>query len=201
MRKNILNIAAIVIWGAFFYNLAGADTKKASETPKSSVAIDPGKPDEIIMDSVLTAAGQKVELGIRFWVDDTVKQDGKQWYGIGTLCIPIKYDSKAFKIDSVNFMGTMSKWDEKFTNAKIDTGFISINGIHSLGGKEKPTIFTSGKPEQMLKLFISISQNAKTGVYDFQLTADPLQKELYFGSPDGVHSWKPKFVPGKIFVK
>src|SRR5512139_1640532 len=81
-------------------------------------AADPGKSDMVIMDSLAAKAGQSLVMPVKIMADDTTNLAGSQWIGIGTMCIPLKYDLKAFKIDSVKFVGTMAKWDEKFTNRK-----------------------------------------------------------------------------------
>jgi hypothetical protein len=161
---------------------------------------DPGKPDLVLIDSVASAPGKAFMISIRLVVDDTTQHNDKTWVGIGSFCIPLKYDSRALKMDSVKFVGTLANWDEKFTNSKIDTGFISFAGIHNIGGPDNPALFSPGGPEEVIIMFGSVKEGATPGLYKFEITVDPLQKDMYLGSIDGMHGWKPKFIPGRILV-
>jgi hypothetical protein len=169
--------------------------------PVSAMAIDPGKPDLIIMDSIAARCGQLVTIGIRIRADDTTLFNNKEWRGVGSFCIPLKYDKYAFTVDSIKFRGVFLDWDEKFNNAKIDTGFISMAGIYNIAGAENPPLFSPDSAQEVIRLFLKIGEKTRPGNYFFALTSDPIQKELYFGSIDGMHSWKPAFIAGKITVK
>lgn len=162
---------------------------------------DPGVSDQIIMDSVVVKPGESTVLKLRALADDITTHNKREWKGVGSFCIPLKYDMNAIRIDSARFVGSVSKWDEKFTNSKIDTGFISFAGIYNLGGGDNPALFSAEKPEEIIRIFATVAKDAAPGPYLFELTPDPIQKELYFGSIDGYHSWKPQFQPGKIVVK
>jgi hypothetical protein len=164
-------------------------------------APDPGKPDVISMDSLAVKPGQNFVMSIKVMADDTTLHSGKNWVGVGSFCIPLKYDSKALKIDSVTFVGIIAEWDEQFTNQKIDTGFISFAGIHNIAGKDNPVFISPDKPQEIVKIFGRAQENAQPGTYSFEVTIDPIQKNAYLGSIDGVNGWKPKFIPGKILVK
>jgi hypothetical protein len=113
----------------------------------------------------------------------------------------LKYDKQAFKIDSVKFTNELAQWEMKFTNPKIDTGFISISGIYRVVGKEKPVLFNPDKAQEILKMFITVNKDAKPGTYFFELTTDPIQNSAFLSSTDGINGWQPVFVPGKIVVK
>ena len=54
---------------------------------------------------------------------------------------------------------------------------------------------------EIARLFVSIKPDAKPGSYKFAITKDPRQGDLYFGSIDGYHSWKPELNPGKVVVQ
>ena len=161
---------------------------------------DPGKPDIISMDSVAVKVGKPAELAIRIQADDTTDYNGTSWVGVGSFCLPIKYDCNVIKLDSVKFIGALKDWDAKFTNPKIDTGFISFAGIYNTGGSENPSLHSPGKPEEIIRIYLQVAKGAKPGMYPFELTIDPIQNELYVGSVDGFHSWRPEFKPGKIVV-
>jgi hypothetical protein len=161
---------------------------------------DPGKPDQLLMDSVAVKAGQNFEMAISTITDDVTRFDSTDWSGIGSFCIPLKYDYSVIKIDSVKFENVLSQWDEKFTNEKIDTGFISFAGIYTLKGAEKPAIISPDKPMEIIRLYMHINKGSKPGNYTFDLTRDPLQDGLYFGSIDGYHAWKPQYKTGKVVV-
>jgi hypothetical protein len=162
---------------------------------------DPGRPDLVILDSVAVEPGKPFTLSLKVQADDTTFSSEMKWAGVGSFCLPLKYNSKALKIDSVKFTGTVAQWDERFTNAKFDTGFISFAGIHNIAGKDNPVLLSPDKPEEIAKIFGSVHQDAKPGVYHFELTIDPIQKEAYLGSIDGMNGWKPKFIPGTVVVE
>jgi hypothetical protein len=164
-------------------------------------AADPGSPDHISLDSILAKPGQSIELSLKVKADDSLLYNNKYWAGVGSFCIPLRYDQNAIKLDSVKFKGIVAKWDEKFTNPRIDTGFVSLVGIYNIGGEENPALISSDKAEEIARIYGRVNPKAKAGTYSIDLTVDPIQKELYFGSIDGVESWKPVFVPGKIVVK
>jgi hypothetical protein len=166
----------------------------------SQKSIDPGKTDLVVLDSVLAKPGQNVEISLRVLIDDTTSFNNKPWYGVGSFCLPFLYNSNVIQIDSVRFKNTLLKWDEKFTNKKIDTGFVSFAGIYTLTGAEKPPLVSPKEPLEIVKLYLKIKADAKPGNYPFEITKDPLQGEMYFGSIDGYHSWKPKYVVGKVVV-
>jgi hypothetical protein len=163
-------------------------------------AADPGRTDVVIMDSLTAKAGQSTIMPVKILADDTTETGGSQWVGIGTMCIPLKYDLKVFKVDSVKFVGTLAKWDEKFTNLKIDTGFVSLNGIHDVGGQNNPMLFAPKEPEEVAKIFLTIKKDAPLGTSEFVITKDPIQGEFYLASGDGLTSWKPKIIAGKVTV-
>jgi hypothetical protein len=162
---------------------------------------DPGNPDVVSMDSIQVQPGEKFVMSVKVLADDTTLHNDKKWVGVGSFCIPLKYDAKALKIDSVNFLGTVSEWDERFTNPKIDTGFISFGGIHNIAGKDNPVFLSPTQPTEIVRIFGRVDKNTKPGEYGFELTIDPIQRDAYLGSIDGVNGWKPKFNLGKIIVK
>ena len=163
--------------------------------------IDPGKADKIAIDSVQVSPGSLGQLSIRVIADDSTFFNEKFWYGIGSFCIPLKYNKTAFSVDSVKFSGTIAAWDEKFTNSKVDTGFVSLAGIYNIAGEENAPLHSPDSAEVIARIFFKVDSNAKTGDYHLELTKDPIQKEMYFGSTDGYHSWKPEFSRGTITVK
>jgi hypothetical protein len=164
-------------------------------------AADPGKQDIVFMDSIRAKPGDSGMMTIRAQSDDTTTYNGKNWVGVGSFCLPIKYNRSVIKLDSVKFTGSVKEWDEKFTNPNIDTGFISFVGIYNIGAKERPPLFSPKIPEEIIKIFFSVNKDAKPGKYLFELTTDPIQKDAYFGSVDGINSWKPEFIPGKVIVR
>jgi hypothetical protein len=172
----------------------------AQAQEESQKLVDPGKPDQILLDSLQAKAGQSIKMGLQVLVDDETSFDGKTWSGVGSFCIPLKYNPSVIKLDSVIFRNMVNQWDEKFTNKGIDTGFVSLAGIYTLKGAEKPAIISPDKPLEIATFFMQIKAGAKPGKYTFELTKDPLQGGLYFGSIDGYHSWKPAFTSGKVIV-
>jgi hypothetical protein len=186
-QKTTIKLAglfcALVIWAPYLH------------------AGDPGKPDTVITDSVNCKPGQNVMIGLKIFADDSVLYNNKYWVGVGSLCIPLKYDTKAFKLDSIKFVGTLGKWDEKFTNPRVDTGFVSIGGIYDIASSSKPVIYSPDSAQTMAEMFVTINRNAKPGNYAFEMTDDPVQKEAYLGSPDGMDGWKPVFISGKIVIE
>ncbi len=181
-----------------FMGIAGLSAMAKEESQK---LMDPGKPDQIILDSVLVKPGQNAEIALRVIVDDTTSFTDKNWVGIGSFCIPLKYEKAAMTVDSVKFRNTLLKWDATFANAKTDTGFVSLAGIYTLTGNEKPPLFSPVEPMEIVRLFITAKADAKPGTYAFALTKDPRQGEVYFGSIDGYHSWQPVFNPGKVVIQ
>ncbi len=163
--------------------------------------IDTGNPDYVILDSVNASPGGKVAVGMSILTDDNRSNGDDRWEGIGSFCIAVKYDVGAMKADSVVFVNSLTGWDEKFTNSKIDTGFISMAGIYDLGGKDNSPLLSPKKPERAAWIYFSVNKKAKPGVYALESTIDPRQKETYLGSPDGVHAWTPRFTPGTIVIK
>ncbi len=186
--KNLTTLLIISFLGSFI-----------SVTAQSSP--DPGKPDTVAMDSVSAGPGQTFALSLWIQADDSTFRVEKFWVGVGSFCIPIKYDRTAIRIDSVKYIGTIAEWDEKFTNAKIDTGFISFAGLHNIAGKENPVFLSPDKPQEVVRMFGSVLKGAKPGLYSFEMTIDPIQKDPYLGSVDGVNGWRPQFRPGKVLVK
>jgi hypothetical protein len=139
-------------------------------------------------------------MALRVLIDDTTSFNNRSWVGVGSFCIPFLYDRNVIQIDSVKFKNTLLKWDEKFTNKKTDTGFVSFAGIYTLTGAEKPALVSPKEPMEVARLYLTVKPNAKPGYYIFEMTKDPLQGDMYFGSIDGYHSWKPKYVVGKVVV-
>jgi len=164
-------------------------------------APDPGRPDIISMDSLMLKPGQGFIMNLKIMADDTTFRSDQKWAGVGSFCLPLKYDAKALKLDSVKFVGAIAKWDEKFANKKIDTGFVSFAGIHNVGGDDNPVFLSPDSPTEAIKIFGHVLKDAKPGTYTFEFTIDPIQKSPYLGSIDGVNGWKPKLIPGKIVVE
>jgi len=182
--KN-LTVAALFLWPALALGLGE----------------DPGKPDLVYIDSATAKRGADVVIGIKITADDSVSFNGRMWQGVGNFCIPLKYDSQALHLDSVQFVNTVARWDEHFTNLKIDTGFVSFAGIYFTGGEENPVFFSPDQGQEVIKMFFRIDKKAKKGMYKIEQTIDPIQKNMFLGSPDGMHSWAPGLTPGKITVK
>jgi hypothetical protein len=162
---------------------------------------DPVKPDTLKLQDIEIKAGKSGVMTISIVADDTTVFNDQTWRGIGSFCIPLKYEKSLMKVDSVKFEGNVVNWDEKFCNAKIDTGFVSLAGIYNLGGAENPALYSPGKSEAIASLYLTAAKDAPAGIYSMVLTADPIQKEMYCGSIDGYNSWKPIFIPGKIKIK
>lgn len=169
--------------------------------PVFALAEDPGQPDWVTIDSVQAKKGADVVLSVRIMADDSISFSGKMWQGVGNFCIPLKYDPQALLLDSIQFVNTVAQWDERFTNPEIDTGFVSFAGIYFTGGEENPVLYSPDQGLEVIKMFFRIDKKARKGVYAISQTIDPLQKDMYLGSPDGMHSWMPLFKPGKIVVK
>jgi hypothetical protein len=191
MKTKLIMMLAILCAGA----------AQAQEIEDSQRLIDPGKPDLVVLDSLQAKPGQSVEMSLRVVADDTTQFSDKNYVGIGSFCIPFKYDVNVIKIDSVRFKNTLLKWDEKFTNPKFDTGFVSLGGIYTLTGAEKPALISPKEPLEIARFYLSILPDAKPGKYAFEITKDPRQGNMYFGSVDGYHSWRPVFSGGKVVVK
>jgi hypothetical protein len=162
---------------------------------------DPAIPDTLKLQDIEINAGSSGVMTISIVADDTTVFNDQTWRGIGSFCIPLKYEKSILRVDSVRFEGNVAKWDEKFCNSKIDTGFVSIAGIYNLGGDDNPALYSPGKSEIIASIYFSAVKGASAGLYGVILTHDPIQKELYCGSIDGFNSWKPVFVPGKIRIK
>jgi hypothetical protein len=168
--------------------------------PAIASASDPGKPDLIIMDSIQVKPGGSAVMSVKVIADDSTFYNKKNWLGVGSFCLPLKYDKKALIVDSTKFAGVVSEWDEKFTNARIDTGFVSFAGIYNIAGADNPVVFSPEKQHEFIQIFVRVDKAAKPGTYLFELTSDPIQDEAYLGSIDGYNSWKPGFVAGKVVV-
>lgn len=188
MRKNIVKWP--LIWGIVFILTYGSPV----------LSIESEK-HVVILDSVEVSAGKSFVVGVSVIADkiDPGEDPGKM--GFGSFCIPLKYDREAFVVDSVIFMNTLTEWDEKFTNPRIDTGFVSLSGIYDMGGKDNPPVYTPKKPEKIAEIFFTAGKKAENGIYEIQLTKDPRQSNIYLGSPKGIVAVTPKFVKGIILVK
>jgi hypothetical protein len=165
------------------------------------LAADPNAPDTIKLQEIELTAGHSGVMNLSIISDDTTNFNDNTWQGIGSFCIPLKYDRSIMKVDSVKFEGVVAQWDEKFCNTKLDTGFVSLAGIFNLGGADNPPIHSPGKYEIIAGIYFTIAKKAPNGIYGVILTKDPIQNEMYCGSTDGFHSWKPEFVPGKVIIK
>ncbi len=192
MKTKLIVITAILFLAAAAF---------AQEEGESQRLIDPGKPDLIVLDSVQTKAGKSVEMALRALVDDTTWFSERNYVGVGSFCIPFKYNASVMKIDSVKFKNAVLSWDEKFTNPKFDTGFVSLGGIYTLVGREKPALISPKEPTEIARIYLSVLPDAKPGNYAFEITKDPRQGNMFFGSIDGYHSWRPVYVGGKVVVE
>jgi hypothetical protein len=192
MKTKLIAISAILYLATAAFAQGGEDSQSL---------IDPGKPDLIVLDSVQTKAGQSVEMALRALVDDTTWFSERSYVGVGSFCIPFKYDVNVMKVDSVKFKNAVLSWDEKFTNPKFDTGFVSLGGIYTLTGKEKPALLSPKEPTEIARIYMSVLPDAKPGNYVFEITKDPRQGNMFFGSIDGYHSWRPVYVGGKVVVE
>ncbi|UCE66431.1 MAG: hypothetical protein JSU85_00020 [Candidatus Zixiibacteriota bacterium] len=188
MKKNMLK--STLLWGIIFL-LISALPALAIESDKHAV----------ILDSVEVSAGDKFVVGVSVIADKIAPDEESGKMGFGSFCIPLKYDRELFVVDSVTFMNTLTDWDEKFTNPKIDTGFVSLAGIYDLGGKDNPPVYTPDKPERIAEIFFRADKKAEKGIYEIELTRDPRQNKIYLGSPKGVVSVTPIFKKGIIVVK
>jgi hypothetical protein len=166
----------------------------------SALAIESEK-HSVILDSVEVAPGKTFAVGLLVIADKIADDEPQGKMGFGSFCIPLKYDKESFAADSVVFLNTLSQWDEKFTNPKIDTGFISLSGIYDMGGKDNKPIYTPDKPEKIAEIYFTARKKAKPGTYTIELTSDPRQNKIFLGSPLGVKAITPKFRPGVIVVK
>lgn len=155
----------------------------------------------VILDSIEVTIEQSFSVGLSVIADKIAPDEKPGKMGFGSFCIPMKYDNKTFIADSVVYKNTLAGWDEKFTNPKIDTGFISLAGIYDMGGKDNTPIYSPNEPEKIAELFFSVRDGAEPGVYEIELTIDPKQNKIYLGSPNGLNSVMPKFRPGIIIVK
>jgi hypothetical protein len=162
---------------------------------------DPVSPDTLRLQDIEIKAGKSGVMTISIVADDTTVFNDQTWRGIGSFCIPLKYEKAIMKVDSVKFEGNVAKWDEKFCNTKIDTGFVSLAGIYNLGGAENPALYSPGKSEVIASIYLTAAKDAPAGQYRVVLTHDPIQKEIYCGSTDGYNSWKPIFLSGKIRIR
>jgi len=169
-------------------------------TPAFSIQ-DPVTPDTLKLRDIEIKAGKSGVMTISIMADDTTVFNEQTWRGIGSFCIPLKYEKNALKVDSVKFEGNVANWDAKFCNSIIDTGFVSLAGIYNLGGDENPALYSPGKNETIASIYFTAAKDAPAGLYSVVLTHDPIQKEMYCGSIDGYNSWKPTFVAGKITIK
>jgi hypothetical protein len=155
----------------------------------------------VILDSVEVSPGKAFSVGMYVIADRIAEDETDGKMGFGSFCIPLKYDSESFTAESVDFLNTLENWDEKFTNPRIDTGFISLSGIYDMGGKDNTPVFTPDKPEKIAEIHFKAKKKAKPGIYTIELTIDPRQNKIFLGSPIGVKSVTPKFKPGVIVVK
>ena len=188
MTKKIFK--STLLWGIIIL-LAGASPVLSIESEKHTV----------ILDSVEVSAGEPFVIGISVIADKIAPNEESGKMGFGSFCIPLKYDNEAFVVDSVAFINTLAAWDEKFTNPKIDTGFVSLSGIYDMGGKDNTPVYTPDKPERIAQIFFRADKNAEKGIYEIELTRDPRQNKIYLGSPKGVVAVTPKFKKGIIVVK
>ena len=188
MRKT--DLKSIIITGVIFIAAIG-----------SIAAAEESNNHAVLLDSVEVSAGESFVLGLSIMADriDPDEVSGKE--GVGSFCIPMKYNRDMFVVDSVVFINTLSKWDEAFTNPKTDTGFISLAGIYDMGGKDNPTMYNPGKPERSAEIYFSASKKAKPGIYKIELTRDPRQGNIYLGSSLGVKAVVPKFKSGIVVIK
>lgn len=166
----------------------------------SALAIESEK-HSVLLDSVEVAPGNTFVVGLHVIADKIAEDEPEGKMGLGSFCIPLKYDKESFVADSVVFLNTLSQWDEKFTNPEIDTGFISLSGIYDMGGKDNIPIFSPDKPEKIAEIYFTARKKAEPGTYEIELTADPRQNKIFLGSPLGVKAITPKFKPGIIVVK
>ena len=158
--------------------------------------------DKVIINAVKTTSGGQFAIDISFTSSNQHDKDGKSYTGIGSFCIPLLYEEEIFAVDSLKFFNTITTWDEKFSNSIPDSGFISIAGIYDMGGKGNDPLYTgSDKSEHVATIYFQTNENAKPGEYAIKLTNDPRQGKPYFGSPDGVQSWLPEFMSGKIIIE
>jgi len=188
MKKGIINKTAL--WGIIILLFAGVSVMSA-ESEKHAVALD----------SVEVAAGEHFVIGINVMADKIAEDEKPGRMGIGSFCIPLKYDKSAITADSVVFVNTITEWDEKFSNPTIDTGFVSLAGIFDMGGKDNPPIYSPDKFEKMAEIYFTVNKKAETGTYKIEQTRDPLQDRMFLGSPNGIQSVNPRFTPGIIVVK
>ena len=154
-----------------------------------------------MLDSVEVTPGSAFSVNIQVIAGKIADDEPEGKMGFGSFCIPLKYDKDSFTADSVVFFNTLTQWDEKFTNPKIDTGFVSLAGIYDMGGKDNKPVYTPDKPEKIAEIFFTAKKKIKPGVYKIDLTEDPRQNWIYLGSPVGLKSITPVYVPGKIVVK
>lgn len=166
----------------------------------SAKAIESEK-HSVMLDSVEVASGKAFVVGVNVIADKISDDEPEGKMGIGSFCIPLKYDRESFSADSVVFLNTLAQWDEKFTNPAIDTGFISLSGIYDMGGKDNLPVYTPDKPERIAEIYFRAKKKTKPGIYTIELTSDPRQNKIFLGSTLGVKAITPKFKPGVIVVE
>jgi hypothetical protein len=188
MIKSKIKLAAL--WGIIFL-LVSAVSAFSIESEKHAV----------ILDSVEISAGEHFVVGINVVADRIANDEKPGRMGFGSFCIPLKYDKTAFVADSVIFLNTLAEWDEKFTNVRIDTGFVSLSGIYDMGGKDNPPVYTPDKQEKIAEIYFTAEKKAEKEIYTIELTRDPRQDNIFLGSPTGVVSVRPKFKPGIVVIK
>lgn len=186
-----LNRLALMLFGGILLSFAVGYTASPKYSDKHAV----------ILDSVEVTGGESFVMGISVIADQIDPKEDSDKKGAGSFCIPLKYDKEAFVADSVVFMNTLSAWDEKFTNPKLDTGFVSLAGIYDMGGRDNPTLYNPGTPERIAEIFFTTVKKAKKGTYAIELTRDPRQNEIYLGSSMGVMSVIPRFEKGIVVIK
>lgn len=155
----------------------------------------------VMLDSIEVTIEQSFSIGLSVIADKIAPDEKPGKMGFGSFCIPMKYDKDAFVADSVVYKNTLTSWDEKFANPKIDTGFVSLAGIYDMGGKDNTPIYSPDEPEKIAELFFSVRDGAKPGAYKIELTIDPIQRKIFLGSTNGLNSVTPRFKPGIIIVK
>lgn len=187
---KISKIKVTVLWGIILL-LAGGVSVYSAESENHAV----------ILDSVEISAGKSFVVGINVVADRIAEDEKPGKMGFGSFCIPMKYDKTAFVVDSVTYLNTLLEWDEKFTNPKVDTGFISISGIYDMGGKDNPPIYTPDKQERIVEIHCTANKKAPKDIYKIELTRDPRQDNIFLGSPTGVVSVRPQFKPGIVVIK
>ena len=158
------------------------------------LAQDPGAPDSIIIEDIVSNLGDTlVEVPVYAVTDDSV--------AYFNLPLTIGAPEGGFTLEMVYVVPDpphLVLWDEIYHDFVEESDFLRLFGFWDTGGEDNPPLVTGNERVHVMNLVFRIEPNTPDQYVTIEAFVDPVGGSMRFGLPDGLTGFTPAFVSGMI---